>query len=267
MIPDVPGPDVGVLDLLDLPIPYFVEAAYRIMLGRAPEPSEHTTRIGALRVGLGRERLLSDLVASREYAERWSREERDQTDAAFIERQFRMYAGRGSDPAGLEHYLKVLAKGRSRKNVVRDIAGSAEAAAASTFWRELKLVTDEEARCSRGLGAWLRRIVSANRRSNRQFELFNRHHHRDDRAERRDQNGWRDRTESLVARLALDVPAEGLASAVAAQKSMRGLVEDGPSTSIVAPQLGASGTKSLRRLHSLMAFSQASTGKQDARHH
>lgn len=162
---------VSVIDLLALPIPEFVEASYHHMLGRSPQPAEIKAQCGLLRAGHGRSRFLGDLAKSEEYRARRDGALHNQTDSAFLEQVYLQYLGRQIDPQGMAGYLRALARGKSRKRIVKQIAGSREARTRRTLWFELdQLLADERAQRH-----WLRRWIGnhgrAERSRNRMIEV------------------------------------------------------------------------------------------------
>lgn len=162
---------VSVLDLLALPIPAFVEASYQRLLDRSPDPTEMQERSGALRAGLGRLAFLADMSRSDEFRKRCDGLQIGQSDAAFLEDVYQRYLGRQIDPQGMEGNLRFLARGKSRKRVVRQIAQSREARTKRTFWLELEeLLADERAE-RHWFWRWPGRHRRRERRCNRMIEL------------------------------------------------------------------------------------------------
>ncbi|HUD31284.1 MAG TPA: hypothetical protein VMQ93_20650 [Novosphingobium sp.] len=165
----------SVLDLLTLPIPAFVEASYDLLLGRHAAPEEVAERAGSLRAGLGRLRFLADLSESAEYRRRQAELLRGQGDVAFLEDLYERYLGRPIDPQGMTRYLRLLARGKSRRRIRRNIAGSREARAKRTLWFELdRLIADEQAE-RHWLRRWSGRSRRQERRENRMQEALLRH--------------------------------------------------------------------------------------------
>lgn len=161
----------SVLDLFALPIPEFVEASYGRMLGRSPDSAEMQERCGALRAGLGRAEFLARLGHSAEFLERHNGAARDQSDGAFLEEVYQRYLGRQIDPQGIEGHLRLLARGKSRKHVVRRIANSREARLKRTFWFELdELLTGERAE-RHWFKRWFGKHQRRERRRNQMIEV------------------------------------------------------------------------------------------------
>lgn len=152
------------LDLLILPTPDFIEAAYHLMLDRRPDASELNAQSGTVREGLGRPRFLGDLACSAEFRQLRKDFLRNQSDAAFLEALYGRYLGRQIDPQGMDRYLRALAKGKRRERILREISASREARAKHTLWFDLdRLLADEQAG-----RYWLLRWRGATRRRERQ---------------------------------------------------------------------------------------------------
>jgi hypothetical protein len=172
----VPTDEIAsVLDLLALPIPTFVEAAYQQLLGRSPDPTEIQQRCGALRAGRGRLVFLTDLSMSAEFRDRCDGIRRGQSDGAFLEDVYQRYLGRQIDPQGMDVNLRFLARGRSRKHVMRQIAKSREARTKRTFWFELDALLADELAEKHWFWRWFGRYGRRERRRNRMVELTLRH--------------------------------------------------------------------------------------------
>lgn len=165
----------SVLELLALPMPGFVDAAYRHLLGRAPNSSEIKAQCGLLRAGFGRVRLLADLGRSAEFRQRRENDLRHQSDGAFLEQVYLRYLGRQIDPQGMNGNLRFLARGKSRERVVCQIAASPEARSRRTLWFELEqLVADERAQ-RHWLHRWVGRQSRTERSRNRMIEVAQLH--------------------------------------------------------------------------------------------
>jgi hypothetical protein len=162
---------VSILDLLALPIPSFVDAAYRHLLGRNADPVEMQQRCGALRAGLGRFAFLSDMATSAEFQNRRDGAIPGLSDAAFLEDVYHRYLGRLVDPNGMDRYLRLLARGRDRRRVVQQIADSREARTKRTFWVELEELVADERASRHWFWRWPGRYRRRERRRNRIVEL------------------------------------------------------------------------------------------------
>jgi len=156
----------SILDLLTLPVSDFVDASYRLLLRRRPGPAEVAEQSGVLHAGLGRIRFLSDLSVSVEY--RAGAASKEQGDAAFLEELYMRYLGRPVDPQGMDRYLGLLARGRSRERIRRTVAGSREARSKRTLWFELDRLLEDE----RTERYWLRRWFGRSRRRERRKNLM-----------------------------------------------------------------------------------------------
>ena len=168
----MPTDDVAsVLDFLALPIPDFVDTAYHLLLGRAPSLVEAKEQCGALRAGLGRLRLLSDLSESAEFRHFRDSDLRDQSDGAFVEQLYQRYLGRQIDPQGMDLYLSLLARGKSRQRIARRIAVSPEARAKRTLWFELEQILTDEWAERHWFFRWTRKARRRERRRNQMIEV------------------------------------------------------------------------------------------------
>ncbi|WP_460989431.1 DUF4214 domain-containing protein [Sphingobium sp. TomTYG45] len=162
----------SVSQMLALPLTSFVHNTYRKMLGRSPDALEVKSNVGALRCGLGRIQFLMNICKSQEFRTRNQQLLNQDSDNAFVAREFAMYLGRSPDPQGLEHYLKLLEKGKSRELIHLDISTSKEARQSYTFWNELdRILIDHRNNCH-PLKRWIGARRRANRRANRDFELM-----------------------------------------------------------------------------------------------
>lgn len=151
------------LDLLIMPVSDFVDTSYLLFLGRHPGPSEVSEQSGSLRGGVGRLRFLADLGLSAEHRARRSADVGG-GDTAFLEDLYMRYLGRPIDPQGMDRYMRMLARGKSRKRIFCDVVRSAEARSKRTFWFELdRMLADERAGRH-----WLRRWHGRARRQARQ---------------------------------------------------------------------------------------------------
>ncbi|MBF5090887.1 DUF4214 domain-containing protein [Novosphingobium sp. NBM11] len=152
-------------------MPDFVDAAYQLMLDRAPDSSEKKSQCGSLRAGLGRTRFLGDLALSAEFRQRRDGELRGQSDSAFLEQVYLRYLGRQIDPQGMDAYLRFLARGKSRKRVIRQVARSREAQTRRTTWFELEQLLADELAQRHWLRRWIGQYRRAERLRNRMVEV------------------------------------------------------------------------------------------------
>ncbi|MET3763020.1 DUF4214 domain-containing protein [Sphingomonas sp. UYEF23] len=149
----------------------FVRASYRKVLGRWPEPSELTNHTSALRLGIGRQRLLADIATSAEYESRQKSLLANGDDADCVRHLYETLLGRAPEAEEMNSHLERLRAGRARELICEDIAHSAEARSAATFWSDLsRLVVEEKRGASRFLG-WLGRNRRETRNHNREREL------------------------------------------------------------------------------------------------
>ena len=158
----------SVLDFLALPAPDFVNASYNALLGRLPDPLELRERSGVVRAGLGRIRFLADMTNSPEFRKRHEQAMFDGDDESFIEYNFLRYLNRRPDRDGLSHYAGLLADGRRRERIAKDISRSREARIKRTFWYELEHVLADE----RAERHWFKRWIGRAKRHKRQRNIM-----------------------------------------------------------------------------------------------
>lgn len=162
----------SVSQILALPVANFVQASYGKLLGRSPDPVELKSNIGALRCGLGRVRFLENIYRSQEFRTRARQLLYEGSDHIFVAREFAMYLGRSPDPLGLEHYLSLLKKGKSRELVRRDIANSKEAKRSYTFWHELHRLLSDQKNGAHPIKRWIGKSRRESRQRNQEFEIL-----------------------------------------------------------------------------------------------
>ena len=120
-----------------------VDAAFWIVLGRAPGPNEKRERVRALASGHGADMLFRALLASTEFrlvyagysrGEDGARNPQDVEagliglgpDQWFVEQAYRSLLGRPPDDEGTRNYSARLAEGLRRQDLVRAVLGSEE---------------------------------------------------------------------------------------------------------------------------------------------
>jgi len=158
--------------MLALPVAVFVQAAYKKLLDRLPDPLELKSNIGALCCGLGRVQFLTNIRQSQEFQARDHQLLNEAGDNEFVAREFAKYLGRTPDARGLEHYLKMLKAGKSRELVRRDIANSKEAKRSYTFWYELDRLINDHKISIHPIKRWFGKRRREDRRRNQEFEIL-----------------------------------------------------------------------------------------------
>lgn len=162
----------SVLDLIALPIPDFVDEAYRLLLNRIPSPLERMERAGVLRAGLGRFRFLADMAQSAEFRQREKHLLDGGDDIVFVHVLFHRYLGRAPESDGLNHYVELLTQGKSRARLVRNIARSGEARLKRTFWFELEHLIAVERAERHWFWRWFGRGARQRRLRNQEYEAL-----------------------------------------------------------------------------------------------
>ena len=160
------------LALFAMPLSDFVQASYSILLGRNPEPHEVAARMGVLRTGWGRVRLLENILSSGEYEAHERALLRDATPRAFLERCYMLYLKRMPDTEGLAHFSAMIEAGKPRSDVRADIASSDEAALKGSFWTELDRLVADERKNMQKFGRFFGRSRRAERRRNLDLEIL-----------------------------------------------------------------------------------------------
>lgn len=150
------------IDMLGSPVQAFIQLAYRHVLGREADAAGAAHYQSRLAKGFGRASVLLALANSPEGKRHLSHEDlQGMADGAFVDAVFRRLLGRSPAPAESDYYLKVLAGGRDRQVVMREIEISPESQAydgeVKRFKRDLaELVSREKA--GRGLFGWSHRL-------------------------------------------------------------------------------------------------------------
>lgn len=168
----LPEDNDSVSQMLALPVAIFVQAAYKRLLGRSPDPLELKSNIGALRCGLGRVHFLMNIHHSQEFYRRSQQLLNEGGDNEFVAREFAMYLGRTPDPGGLEHYLQLLKTGKSRELVHYDIANSKEAKRSYTFFHELDRLINDYKNSVHPIKRWFGKFRREIRIRNQELEIF-----------------------------------------------------------------------------------------------
>lgn len=121
----VHGPVAGFDDLSVLEGGLFVEGAYRIILGRAPDPDGLVGHLALLNGGMTKAELAGNMFLSPEAQARQTRvEEISSTDGtamlqdeSFIQWGYRTLLGYAPDPAGLAYHATLLREGTPRNEL------------------------------------------------------------------------------------------------------------------------------------------------------
>ena len=154
-------------ELMQLPAERFLRATYKCVLGREPDNQGLGYYMKRLAQGHGRASVVHDLARSEEALRYEKAQDLDHlSDLQFLEQVFIRFIGRTPDPAGCQHYLKLLKQGKTRLSIARDVCGSEEARNSNTPRRQ-RLQLGELAmqyQKNRGWLGWFRRSERLGRR-------------------------------------------------------------------------------------------------------
>lgn len=159
-------------DLLLLPPESFIDQAFRILLGRAPDPVGKHYYMTRLHAGYGRYRVLAQLAQSKEYKNRQDSLLAINGNEQFVDALYERYLGRLPDPEGKGHYLKVLSKGGDRKRVLNDVVSSSEAFAKQPFLVQIEKLLADEAKAKHWFWRWFGMARHIEQQLNQQHEIL-----------------------------------------------------------------------------------------------
>lgn len=162
----------NIIDLMSLGLDQFIIMSYNLLLGRNPDQSELRIHGSSLRAGLGRSKMLFEIISSPEYKKSYENTVEIKSDEDFISWLYDRYMHRTPDAAGLAHYAGMLARGVKREQVKRDIAGSKEARSTGSLWFELDRLMDAERQKQKHRRHWLRRSQPSDRQQHQQQEAL-----------------------------------------------------------------------------------------------